>query len=394
MPNSEFLPTFAFVFELERHIEILLLNNDCVVVPGLGGFIAHHICAHYEAEEGLFLPPLRTLGFNAKLVIDDSLLAHSYVTAYDISLPDAADRIEQEVAHIKQLLDDEGKVELNNLGSLYKNNEGHIAFAPIEAGILTPSLYGLSSFEMKRLTKSLNIQKEKPQTPIINKVEKTDPEVKTASSPHVIYIGKDQNTGQKTLNISLRALRNVAVAAVFVGALFAVSVPLTHHNGPFNQNTKSGAFYNILSDTQKAVERAFTSKPRIVAVPKRQSPKSEVLPKVTAKKAVPQKVKAITTPALEATHKPVLKSQPAVAATPTRYYSIVLCSQVSRTNAEAFVHQLAKEGIANAEINEQTRIRKVTFGRYKTAEEAQQALNNLRSTPRFQQAWVIESKSK
>lgn len=131
-----------------------------------------------------------------------------------------------------------------------------------------------------------------------------------------------------------------------------------------------------------------------MAVPKQQSPKSEVLPKVTAKKAVPQKVKAITTPALEATHKPVLKSQPAVAATPTRYYSIVLCSQVSRTNAEAFVHQLAKEGIANAEINEQTRIRKVTFGRYKTAEEAQQALNNLRSTPRFQQAWVIESKSK
>ena len=33
---------FAPVIELERHIEILLLDNDCVIVPGLGGFMAHH----------------------------------------------------------------------------------------------------------------------------------------------------------------------------------------------------------------------------------------------------------------------------------------------------------------------------------------------------------------
>ena len=45
------------MIELTKHIEILLLENDCVIVPGLGGFIAHHQSAHYEEDEGVFLPP-------------------------------------------------------------------------------------------------------------------------------------------------------------------------------------------------------------------------------------------------------------------------------------------------------------------------------------------------
>lgn len=28
--------------KLAKHIEVLLLENNCVIVPGLGGFIAHY----------------------------------------------------------------------------------------------------------------------------------------------------------------------------------------------------------------------------------------------------------------------------------------------------------------------------------------------------------------
>ena len=38
---SEKITTFANVNRLERHIEILLLSNDCVIVPGFGGFMVH-----------------------------------------------------------------------------------------------------------------------------------------------------------------------------------------------------------------------------------------------------------------------------------------------------------------------------------------------------------------
>ena len=46
------------MIELAQHIEVLLLENDCVIVPGLGGFVAHYTPAMRVAEENVFLPPL------------------------------------------------------------------------------------------------------------------------------------------------------------------------------------------------------------------------------------------------------------------------------------------------------------------------------------------------
>lgn len=44
------------MIELAQHIEALLLENDCVIVPGLGGFVAHYTPAMRVAEENTFLP--------------------------------------------------------------------------------------------------------------------------------------------------------------------------------------------------------------------------------------------------------------------------------------------------------------------------------------------------
>ena len=88
--------------ELDRHIEILLLSNDCVIVPGLGAFVAHHIAAGYDEQEGLFFPPLRTVGFNPQITMNDSTLAQSYADAYDISYPEALKILEKEVGEIKK----------------------------------------------------------------------------------------------------------------------------------------------------------------------------------------------------------------------------------------------------------------------------------------------------
>ena len=62
------------MIELAKHIEYLLLENDCVVIPSLGGFIAHYQPAHYEESEGIFLPPIRSIGFNPQLTMNDGLL--------------------------------------------------------------------------------------------------------------------------------------------------------------------------------------------------------------------------------------------------------------------------------------------------------------------------------
>jgi len=48
------------MIELARHIEILLLENDCVIIPDFGGFIAHYQPARYIKEK-IFIFPLYVL---------------------------------------------------------------------------------------------------------------------------------------------------------------------------------------------------------------------------------------------------------------------------------------------------------------------------------------------
>lgn len=62
------------MIELAQHIEVLLLENDCVIVPGLGGFVAHYTPAMRVAEENVFLPPTRIIGFNPQLKMNDGYL--------------------------------------------------------------------------------------------------------------------------------------------------------------------------------------------------------------------------------------------------------------------------------------------------------------------------------
>lgn len=105
------------MIELARHIEILLLENDCVIIPDFGGFIAHYQPARYIKEENLYLPPVRTIGFNPQLTINDGLLVQSYMQAHHTDFPDATRMIEEEVAGLKEQLYQNGCAEMHGIGS-------------------------------------------------------------------------------------------------------------------------------------------------------------------------------------------------------------------------------------------------------------------------------------
>ena len=59
------------MIELEQHIEALLLENDCVIVPGFGGFVAHYAGKAYSLKEAASLVKEITFSkFDASLDID------------------------------------------------------------------------------------------------------------------------------------------------------------------------------------------------------------------------------------------------------------------------------------------------------------------------------------
>ena len=107
------------MIELAQHIEALLLENDCVIVPGFGGFVAHYAPATHVKEENLFLPPTRTIGFNPQLKLNDGVLVQSYMSAYDTSFADATRIVEKEVSAFIEILHEEGKAHLENVGEIH-----------------------------------------------------------------------------------------------------------------------------------------------------------------------------------------------------------------------------------------------------------------------------------
>ncbi|MBS1322032.1 MAG: SPOR domain-containing protein, partial [Parabacteroides sp.] len=128
------------MIELAKHIEVLLLENDCVIVPGLGGFIAHYRSSVFNEDTGEFCPPARTIGFNPQLVMNDGLLVQSYMQAYNTDFPDATRRIEKIVSQLKEDIYRQGHIHLNNVGTLYYNMNGVYEFEPEANGFFTPSL--------------------------------------------------------------------------------------------------------------------------------------------------------------------------------------------------------------------------------------------------------------
>lgn len=361
------------MIELERHIEILLLNNDCVIVPNLGGFVAHHREARYDGNDQLFLPPLRTIGFNPKLHLNDSLLAQSYIEAYDISYPDAMNRIEGEVNELKQTLENEGYYELNDIGTLSLNEDGHYEFMPCEAGILTPSLYGLSSFDMTCVNTTEDTAAE--SATIINM--ETEEKSKTADEDNaaVAVALKEEETEEKqprTITIRVSTLRNVAAIAAAVLVLFLVTTPLS-------RDAQAGFSF---SDFEKSwLYRIMPKEKTTTTTDAKLQPEQTVKQETTTENAPAASVQA-----------PAVPQDVQTPAAPQHYWSIVLASKVSMKNAKAYVEQLTNDGYSLAEILVQKSGNRVIYGKYTTEKEAYAVLGKMRQQVPFHEAWVYEVK--
>lgn len=341
------------MIELDRHIEILLLSNDCVIVPGLGGFMTHHIDARYDADDQMFLPPLRTLGFNPQLTMNDSLLVQSYIEAYDISYPEALRRIESEVEELKQHIAAAGYYELNDIGELSLNEEGKYLFSPCEAGILTPELYGLSSFEMKPIAKAEAIEEEKQ-------------EVQKETAPVLVDMTTDEEEDDdRALVIKMSWIRNTVAVAAAVLAFFLMTTPVSNSN---STQMNMGGLNNPL----------LASKPHKPAT--KPDTTIKISPDTTAlNKAVAQvkKDSVIAQPEAEMTG-----------------YCIVLASYVSMKNAQIFVDELHKRGFTEAGIFIRNNVTRVICGHFKTQNAAYNRLNTVRDNKGFEEAWVLKLKDK
>ena len=354
------------MIELVRHIEILLLENDCVVVPGLGGFIAHYQPAHYEEDEGLFLPPVRTVGFNPQLTMNDGLLVQAYMQTYHTDFPDATRKLSAKVCELKEILYNEGVLEMTGIGTLYYNIYNNYEFHPLLNGILSPVLYALDAFPMASLSMEITeghaVSHEEPQV--------TVPSAKREFVPDSHWWG--------------HAVA-VAIAAIL---FFVLSVPVENtyiDKGHYASLGTAGLFDAIRSQSV-----AVTLPVEAISLP--QKSKRMVAPvAVKVEKVAPGDKEVKETPKAEV-KKEVKKTAATKPAVARKRYHIIVASLPALSDAERMLQEYKQQGYADASIKEGKGRFRISISGYTDKSAAYKKLDELRQTEAFKNAWMLTSK--
>lgn len=136
--------------QMVSHIEFLLHEHHCVIIPGFGGFVASVHPASRE-EDATFLPPECELAFNRELTHNDGLLAQAYMQFQQITFESAVQEIDRAVNELKQLLREKRYVELGRLGSFTMHDDKCFVYHP--ALFVRPDLFGLTPVSLKPLSR-------------------------------------------------------------------------------------------------------------------------------------------------------------------------------------------------------------------------------------------------
>lgn len=332
------------MIELSRHIENLLLKHNCVIVPQLGGFVTQYVPARYIADEQIFLPPYRSVGFNPRLKHNDGLLIQSYMQTYDTSYPETIRLIEEAVAQVKEQLQTSGEFELNNIGKLILRIDGSYDFSPCEAGVVSPELYGFDSFS-------------------IQTVAKVSSSGKTLAAGETVQSNPKRNY---TLSISRELVNYVAAAVCAVFFYFLWATPTADITN-IRQN-EACSIVQRLPEVSSNAPKAVQPVSRPVHVRKEQNLKTD-----NSKE---------TDHAAAGSEERMLPDQEA--------YTIVLASSIARKGAETYIEQLHEKGYQQARISIERKMIRVIYNNYQTEAEAYKALNELRKDRNFAEAWVMK----
>ena len=350
---------------LVHHITKLLLDNDCVIVPGFGGFMAHHKEAYVNGENGRFYPPSRTLGFNQQLTMNDSLLVQSYVETYDMSYPEALSTIEEEVSSLKRTIESAGKYHFSGLGTITIGESGKYDFAPCPSGIPTPSLFALEAFETEHVSAANNAVSgtTKPHTVDLRTVSDTTISPDLAESGDTSAYAAEN---VKRNNSGLHILRNLAAACIIIMAFILMPKPASQDNGqPASARIDTGLLLKMMPKDITTGQPSDTAmKMMAKAIAGRSKAAGATLPDATASAQDTADAKS--------------------------YFTIVLASKVSRKGAEQFVRKLRSECKVAADISSGRSDVMVTFGRYTSFSEANKVRNRLTDNIELSNSWILQ----
>jgi hypothetical protein len=134
-----------------KYISDLLHYHDCVIVPGLGGFVANHKSAIIMEGQNLFMPPVKDIGFNRSLSHHDGLLIDFIARHEGTTYQAAMLSVESFVVDVKEGIHAGKTIDLGDIGTLCGDAIGNLQFSPKEGNSFLPESFGLISFRFEPL---------------------------------------------------------------------------------------------------------------------------------------------------------------------------------------------------------------------------------------------------
>ena len=414
---------------LAKNIEYVLLSHNCVIVPSLGSFSTSLTPARWIEGERLFLPPVRSVHFDARVNFDPkSVFVHSLASTYHLSFEEADARCREMLEDFHRTMVTEGSVDFGSIGVFTLEEDMQITMASCECGIITPDFYGLDALHFKRLADRK--MEEETHTPIAPVVRLTPKEAEETTHPashdessHPASHGESPHF---VIHIRKTVFRYACVILFAVLAFFLIKpTPIEHSYGiqtthaqmflqpdmvldvkanPTREELQpivadSTIFDAVLTDVTDEIssEGYDFDKQEAYTTPTAGQATSPADAKQPAA-AHPQAPMAVAQPKAPAAQpKALAASQPKQSAaaqpqTTAASFCIVLASQVSRINAQEYIAKLQKRNI-HASLLESGKARRVVIQGYATHQAAHQALSSLKAAnPDLESAWILNVK--
>lgn len=321
---------------LVKYTSKLIAQHNCVIIPELGAFLAHSIPASYNAEDGIFMPPHRTLGFNSQITIDDALLLSEYIDEQQFTYEEAGKALHKDVANLRYELSSKGTVRFGELGTFSMNVTGNITFDPAPNGIDDPYNFGFEPILI----------------PLLSECDKNDIVIKRRS---------------------IKKYVSVAVAAMLTFFIFS---PVG--DSAYEPSLKAGfTAGETMPVAKEAVEDVATAELCEIE-PVADTVTETIITKPQATEpAVEVKAEVVEAPATEEPAK--IENGPT--------YSIIVASTPNAEKANLAIQELSAKMQAEYHVVEGSGRHRIAHSSYNSNSEANDALAQVKGT--FPDAWVL-----
>lgn len=160
--------------KIARYIGDLLYDYECVVIPGLGGFLANDKPASIQPNTHHFRPPYKQVMFNAYLKTNDGLLVNYIAKEENISYQEAKAQVDKFVYLCDSALKAGKRIHFHKVGTLYLNKNEKIVFEQDNTVNYNADAFGLTGFVSPAIRRSTAEEK------IRDAITGNTPEKKTA----------------------------------------------------------------------------------------------------------------------------------------------------------------------------------------------------------------------